>query len=80
MSDKGQQVPSVGRVVHFMYGDQHVPAIIVVPKTNEPDEVGLFVMTMDTQFTAYALYSENPKQATWHWPEYVPTVKPPKGS
>lgn len=26
-----EQVPSVGRIVHFVYGDAHVPAIITDP-------------------------------------------------
>jgi hypothetical protein len=28
---KGEQAPSVGRVVHFVYGNQHIPAIITDP-------------------------------------------------
>ena len=68
------QVPSVGRVVHFVYGDQHVPALIVVPQvwSAEHPAVGLYVMTMDHQFTVYAHYDESGAPATWHWPEHVP--------
>lgn len=73
-------VPSVGRVVHFVYGETHLPAIIVeVPSPELPKEfaqtalIGLFVMGMDTQFTTYAAHDEETKApTTWHWPEYVP--------
>lgn len=82
MSDgekKAQQVPSVGRVVHFVYGDRHIPAIITDPafqvQTDSYDtiEQALTVFPVgETPFTTCAKQDEGGAPATWHWPEYVP--------
>lgn len=34
----GEKVPSVGRIVHFVYGGQHVPAIITDPAFRAPED------------------------------------------
>lgn len=77
-----EQVPSVGRVVHFVYGDKHVPAIIIDPEVpiidaaidERPVQQGLVVFTMErTPFTTVAEYHAGGATATWHWPEFVPS-------
>ena len=37
-----EQTPSIGRVVHFVYGDRHVPAIIIDPafEVRRPEDEG----------------------------------------
>lgn len=69
----GQQVPSAGRVVHFVYGDRHVPAIIIDPEPDQGNQITLFVMTKnDGTFTGPAPFDLECAPATWHWPEFVP--------
>lgn len=76
---KPQQVPSVGRVVHFVYGGQHVPAIITDPAFVVPEGATEFVGQAMTvfpvnapPFTTVAAYDEAATGGSWHWPEYVP--------
>lgn len=68
---KPQQVPSVGRVVHFVYGDQHVPAIITDPANGLTVHLTVFPVG-ELLFTDLAGYDESGAPGTWHWPEYVP--------
>lgn len=71
----GKQVPSVGRVVHFVYGDRHVPATIIDPTQNDAGRVTqcLQVFTLDVgAFVTFADFDPLCAPATWHWPEYVP--------
>lgn len=79
-----EQVPSVGRVVHFVNGGKHVPAIITDPAFVVPEGVGeltgqaLTVFPVgEPPFTTVALHdaTATPLGGTWHWPEFVP----PKG-
>jgi hypothetical protein len=82
MADK---VPSVGRIVHFMYGGVHVPAIItdpafVVREDDKPDWTGQALtvfLPAASPFTTVAVHQDEVSpgtwnNATWHWPEYVP--------
>lgn len=74
-----EQVPSIGRVVHFVYGDVHCAAIITDPVPSLPDgdplsggqSLAVFPPNFES-FTAIALFDADGASATWHWPEYVP--------
>jgi hypothetical protein len=74
------QTPSVGRVVHFVCGDEHYAAIITAANSrlieaDKPPQYGqtLFVMPpMDAPFSTVAELNDACAPATWHWPEYVP--------
>lgn len=67
------QTPSIGRVVHFVNGDQHVPALITHPNFNEQGECALTVFPVnEPPFTTVAAFDPNAVPGTWHWPEYVP--------
>lgn len=75
ISEQKQQVPSIGRVVHLVHGTTHLPAWIVRPPEPADDPTGLcglWVITMDGGFSAYAAYDPDGAPATWHWPEFVP--------
>jgi len=76
-----EQVPSIGRVVHYVHGDQHLPAIITDPaflvyNVEEAPivKVALTVFfPMDPQLMGtVADYDPAGAPNTWHWPEYVP--------
>jgi hypothetical protein len=74
-----KQVPSTGRIVHFVYGDQHYAAIITAPAARQigPDGTiegqGLVVFPPgDEAFTTVAVNDESGAPGTWHWPEFVP--------
>lgn len=74
-----EQSPSVARMVHFVYGDTHVPAIItdpafVVHETGQPDWTGQALTVFpvgEAPFTTVALLDAGGAAATWHWPERV---------
>lgn len=81
-----EQVPSIGRMVHFMYGDEHYAAIITAvsgrmvehdPVTGDAKTViegqALTVFPPNDQpFTTIAALDPACSSATWHWPEFVP--------
>lgn len=74
-----EQAPSIGRVVHYVYGDKHCAAIITDPAPVLPEGDALFggqslvVFPPNFEsFTAIALHDEAGAPATWHWPEFVP--------
>lgn len=74
------QTPSVGRVVHFVHGDQHYAAIITAVYSREiqgdkPPVYGqtLYVIPpMDQPFSTVAELNDACVPGTWHWPEYMP--------
>jgi len=72
-----EQVPSIGRMVHFVYGARHVPAIITDPAfslgADAPDAQALTVFPVNAPyFTTVATLDSSCEPGTWHWPEYVP--------
>lgn len=76
---KPQQVPSIGRVVHFVYGDQHYAAIITAthsrldgPEGRIEGQTLTVFPPLDPPFTTVAGYDEGGAPTTWHWPEFVP--------
>jgi hypothetical protein len=76
---KPAQAPAIGRIVHFVHGSRHVPAIIVDPEQNDGERTTqcLFVMTLEHgAYTTFADFDPTGKEhATWHWPEFVPPVE-----
>lgn len=67
------QVPSIGRVVHYVKGDKHFAAIITDPDWHGGGEQSLTILPPQSEpFWEISSYSEQPKNGTWHWPEYVP--------
>lgn len=71
-----EQQPSVGRIVHFVYGDNHVPAIITDPEHRvRRSGVTMQALTVfpvnEAPFTTCATHDEGGAPATWHWPERV---------
>lgn len=73
------QQPSVGRIVHFVNGDQHVPAIITDPAFTIEHPGGDTGITQaltvfpvhGSPFTTTAEQDADCAPATWHWPERV---------
>lgn len=73
----GQQVPSVGRIVHYVYGDRHCAAIITDAEPNldiggEPAICLTVFLPNEESFTSVAAYDATCQGGTWHWPEFVP--------
>lgn len=75
----GEQKPSIGRIVHFVYNAVHFPAIIT--KVWSPTCVNLYALPNGSDYLGLANPSE-PLVATsvsfdesgtcgysWHWPE-----------
>lgn len=84
----GQQVPSVGRIVHFVLDaaageskiGQHRPAIIVDVSAEGP-ELQVFTSVYDELSSlkrTWVQYDETASiPGTWHWPEFVSPVNAP---
>ena len=79
-----EQTPSVGRVVHFVHGERHVPAIVTDPvflvqEKGKPDWEGQALTVFpvgEPPFTTVATHDPAGAPATWHWPEFVPAPVP----
>ncbi len=70
-----QQVPSVGRIVHFVYGDKHLAAIITDPAFDDGERTTQALTVFpacEALYVTTAEYDASAKPGTWHWPEYVP--------
>lgn len=74
-----EQVPSVGRIVHYVSGSgAHRPAIIIDAHSYD-DTVSLFAFLMpaegSTLWHVQCKHDEELKDHdTWHWPEYVAPI------
>ncbi len=79
------QVPSVGRMVHYVsYGSpnkEFVPShrAAVVTEVHNPGEptsvLSLCVLNPTGMYFSVGIYyDETCAPGTWHWPEYVPEV------
>lgn len=66
-----QAYPSVGRIVHFVYGDAHIPAIVTDPADGVTVHLTVFPVG-EPPFTVVAEMNDAATPGTWHWPEYVP--------
>jgi hypothetical protein len=70
-----EQVASIGRVVHFVYGDTHYAALITGPNWHDGGEQSLIIFPpQSAPFWDVAPFSVECSPGTWHWPEYVPPV------
>lgn len=77
-----EQAASIGRVVHFVYGDQHYAAMITAVSSRMIAEAGPAVAVegqtlivfppMERPFSTIARLDPAFAPGTWHWPEYVP--------
>lgn len=66
--------PTIGRIVHFVYGGQHLPAIITDPAFDNgdgPAQAMTVFMVSEPPFTTVATEDPNGANGTWHWPEQV---------
>lgn len=90
MAEKTQQVPSVGRVVHyfayftpggeFPAGVPRAAIITEVDIPGDPDStVGVCVLNPTGQFFNRGL-ARGQRAGCWDWPEYVPPVGGPADS
>jgi hypothetical protein len=83
-----RQVPSIGRVVHYVNGARrHFAAIIVGIPTDEIDAarndflkqsgmVSLVVLSPNAIVHESAVHSEEDQHpGSWHFPEFVPPVE-----
>ena len=86
-----EQVPSIGRVVHYVlpdgrYPGEHRPAFIV--KVWGPTSVNLQVFVDGTNdypdyngsvwATSVPFDSSGEQPRSWHWPEFVPPADGPR--
>lgn len=79
-----QQIPSVGRIVHYVMSDgRHLPAIITkvwqenaTPQTACNLQIFGDASTMDSQpvFDRTSV-SQGDGPSLWHWPEFVAPVE-----
>lgn len=71
-----EQTPSIGRNVHYMWGDRHCAAIITNDKENEYEKGKWNQMLIvfprnEAPIPVVAQYDPDCANGTWHWQEYV---------
>lgn len=74
-----QQVPSVGRVVHYQsFGTpkgeyKSKPIAAIITQVNSDTNVGLFIMNPGGLFFNPSVeFSDPPQPGGWSWPPFVP--------
>jgi hypothetical protein len=76
-----EQTPSIGRVVHYVYGADHYPAIITDPaftvyNVQETPVVktalAVFIPMEALPMVTVADMDPAGAPGTWHWPEFIP--------
>lgn len=72
----GAQIPSIGRIVHYVEGGIHYAAIVVKVWTEEC--VNLYVLpngsdplSVSGVITSVVQSETDKYDRSWHWPEYV---------
>lgn len=70
--------PSIGRIVHFVIGDNHVAAIITAVWSDTCVNLRLFQDGSNTdngknwgEWATSRSLDESAHDGTWHWPEKV---------
>lgn len=63
--------PSIGRIVHFVWGATHFPAIVINVRSDETVNLEPFVDRPDAPTGAQleVMHNEQAQHNTWHWPE-----------
>ena len=64
----------VGSRVHFVNGDEHVPAVVTDPANGLTVHLTVFPVG-DQPFTGLFGYDKDGAPATWHWPEWTPVAQ-----
>ena len=77
MSKPQHQPPSVGRIVHVVFGSEHYAALITSVIADQQVTLTVFPPS-DPAFPTVAAYDSTGAPGTWHWPELVlPVVDTP---
>lgn len=76
-----EQQPSVGRQVHYVYGDKHYAATITDPAFTVYNveatpvvktALSVLIPMEALPMVTVADYDPTGAPGTWHWPEFVP--------
>jgi hypothetical protein len=74
-ASKEPQLPSIGRIVHYVQQEANETkcrAAVITEVDDSRDGVGVFVMAPSTRFFYRDVrYDEGKGPDTWHWPERV---------